>query len=501
MTPKTLYGRLFLIILAFGIAMTAVFLVVLLGYHEHYHVEAEQTINSNLASQYANARLLISDRPLTAGNFHEGLRKLAQLNPDVDIYLLDDRGDIVASTLKRDSLRRRRVDMAAVHDFLGKRRSFPILGDDPQTLTGRQIFSAASVAIADCPAKFIYVVLHREASISAAAPLWRAYTARESLLMLVALVALGTIATLLITQFLTRRLTRLQGEIEQFAMATAGPPSAESLGHISDLRGDDIDRLTSAFRQLAGTIHQQVEQLRSSEQLRRTFLANVSHDLKTPLSTIQVALEGIAHDRDGDGDAHDRSAYDAQIALNECRRLAALVDQLLELASLDASQVARHDEPFHIADLLQDVAQKYEMLQRNSRVAVYAEYDRDLPLVFADIDLIERVLSNLVDNALRYSPPEGAVRIRASLARDHAVLVEVLDSGPGIPPAERAAVFERFYRGPAAGNCSRGSGLGLSIVKGILDMYGATISVEPANGGGSRFSFQLKVAKAPRAER
>ena len=94
---RTLYGRLLLAILAFGLGMTVLFAIVLLVYHEAYHLEADQTVHRRLAQQYANARLLITDAPLTVDNFHLGIQRLADLNPDVDIYLLDDRGGIVAS--------------------------------------------------------------------------------------------------------------------------------------------------------------------------------------------------------------------------------------------------------------------------------------------------------------------------------------------------------------------------------------------------------------------
>jgi two-component system OmpR family sensor kinase len=155
---RTLYRRLLVVILAFGLAMTLIFAIILLGYHEAYHTEADQTVNRRLAQQYADARLLVTDAPLTVLNFHEGINKLAELNPDVDIYLLDTDGALVASSVPADQWARRRVDMAPIQAFLGDNTPLPILGDDPRSPSGKDIFSVAPVEIQDCPARYLYVV-------------------------------------------------------------------------------------------------------------------------------------------------------------------------------------------------------------------------------------------------------------------------------------------------------------------------------------------------------
>ena len=139
---QTLYGRLLLVILAFGLAMTSIFAVILLGYHEAYHVEADQTVNRHLARQYAEARLLLTDEPLNVDTFHRGIRKLAELNPDVDLYLLDADGVVVSGSLPMEQLARQRVAMQPIQAFLSESEPLPILGDDPRYLQQRDIFSA-----------------------------------------------------------------------------------------------------------------------------------------------------------------------------------------------------------------------------------------------------------------------------------------------------------------------------------------------------------------------
>ena len=222
---KTLYGRLLIVILAFGLAMTVIFAVILLGYHEAYHVEADQTVNRNLARQYANARLLLTDEPLTVDTFHLGLKKVAELNPDVDLYLLDADGVLVAGSVPMEQWARKRVDMRPIQAFLGESVPLPILGDDPRDPQQRDIFSVAPVRIQECPARYLYVMLHGKREKGAVTQLRRAYAINESVGLLISGGLLAVLATLLAVRSITRRLSTLKADMEHFHAGTY-PPSA-----------------------------------------------------------------------------------------------------------------------------------------------------------------------------------------------------------------------------------------------------------------------------------
>ena len=158
--PRTLFGRLLLVFIIFGAVMTIALLVVMQVSHRLYHLEFDQTVNRDLAHNYVASNFLLTDAPLTAETLHRGIGKLAAANPEVDIFLLDEDGSIVASSVPETAWRRMRVDMRPVQDFLAGRGA-PILGDDPRDATHEEVFSAARVRIADCPADYLYVVLRR----------------------------------------------------------------------------------------------------------------------------------------------------------------------------------------------------------------------------------------------------------------------------------------------------------------------------------------------------
>lgn len=468
--------------------MTAIFAIILLGYHESYHTEADQTANRRLAQQYADARLLITDEPLSVENFHEGIRKLAELNPDIDIYLLDDTGAIVASSLPADQWARSRVDLAPLRQFLSDSTRLPIFGDDPRFTAGKQIFSVAPVDIRDCPARLLYVVLHRESYESTVRELRRTYTINESLSLLISCGILAIATTLLMIRSITRRLSTLKADMEAF-YATALPENSGPGGRGS-VQGDEIDRLAILFGDLSGRVRSQMAALRDTDDMRRNMVANISHDLRTPLTTLQAHLDTLSM-KDEELTPAERRQYLAT-AISQCRRLTRLIIQLLELAKLDAGQVVTTPEPFQVTELVQDIVQKFTLTASAKQVLLRADCAGDLPLVLGDISLIERVIDNLIDNAIQHSPPTGTVVLAATAGSPGHVRLEVRDSGPGIPPEDRERMFERFFRGDRSRSGGQAhAGLGLAIVKSILELHGSAISVHSEFGSGAQFSFEL----------
>lgn len=227
--------------------------------------------------------------------------------------------------------------------------------------------------------------------------------------------------------------------------------------------------------------------------LRRDLVANVSHDLRTPLAALRGYLELLA----SGGErlpAAQREQY-LGVALRQSEHLATLIDELFELAKLDFKGVELQREPFCLADLASDVMHKFQLDAQARQVTLAVEAAPGLPWVDADLSLIERVMDNLVGNALRHTPPGGCVSLRATAA-DGRVRAEVCDTGCGIAPADLPHVFDRYYRG-RAGPRAGGAGLGLAITKRILELHGAAVQVVSRAGEGACFGFSLPTASPP----
>jgi two-component system, OmpR family, sensor kinase len=301
---------------------------------------------------------------------------------------------------------------------------------------------------------------------------------------------------LLLFHLLTGRLRTLTATMEAFqhsAVTEPGnvPPWYSAQPTVTR-RGDEIDRLTTTFQAMAWRIRQQVQTLQHTDTLRRELVAHVSHDLRTPLAALQGYLETLLLKEHQLTPAERRHYLD--IAVRHSTRLGKLVAELFELAKLDAHETRVHPEAFSLAELVQDVVQKFQLLAQKKQQLLQAQFADDLPFVSADIGLIERILDNLIQNALQYTAPGGTITV--ALTRDRRrVAVQVMDTGTGILPEDLPYIFERFYRaGKGRPDYTGGVGLGLAIAKRILELHGSTITVDSTVHGGTTFTFHLPLA-------
>lgn len=473
--------------------MTIVFVVVLRASHQRYHLESDQTVNRGLAQQYIDNNFLLSERPPDAAEVERAIRQLGAVNPRIDIYLIDGVGNIVASSVPESLRVHGPIDVAPILRILRPTERLPILGQDPREPSEQKIFSAAPVAIRELPAKYLYVVLrspNREAAVSR---LQMDYAISENLAGVTAVMLSSIIASLVVLRLLTRPLGRLESAMLRFRDSNFSEVMPDEPLRAYE-RGDEIERLASLFAQLAELIRTQVHQMRRTDAMRQEMLTSVSHDLRTPLATMQAQLEALSLHDSALGAEQRRDYLEASI--KQCQRLAHLVDQLLQAAKLEGHQVKAELEPLQLADLVQDVVQKFEMAARERNIVLHAEAPDRLPLVLADAGLIERVLDNLIDNALQYTPDAGAVRVALS-TNGGAVRCSVTDTGCGIAEADRSRIFERFYRVDKSRSGGAGhAGLGLSIVTAILQLHSASLHVDSEIGTGSTFWFDLPRAAA-----
>lgn len=482
--PQTLFGRLLLVFLLFGVVMTGALLYVMQVSHRQFHLEFDQTVNRDLAHQYVAANFMLTDRRLTASTLHQGIQKLAAANPEIDIYLLDDTGGIVAASVPETGRHRSRVDMRPIKDFIAGGAA-PVLGDNPRNESGKDVFSAAPFHVADCPADYLYLVLGRSEDAPGASRMRSTFAVREGAGIIVLAAALSVALSLFFLRLLTRKLSVLEETMSRFESLSAGPERGEPKRR----GGDEIDRLEALFRDLAARIEAQMAQLQSVDAARREMLANLSHDLRTPITTLLAHLESLQMDEPPLSE-QERKEYVA-VAMRQSQRVAKLVEQLLEAAKLDARQIVANPESFPIGDLLQDVTQKFALAARERGIDLSLNVAPAQLRVYADIALLERVFDNLIDNALRHTPQGGRVTVSATPDGDR-VRLAVADSGSGMTPAEAARVFDRFYRGDLGRSTTSGqAGLGLAIVRSILELHGTTIAIDTRPGQGATFRFDL----------
>ncbi len=251
---------------------------------------------------------------------------------------------------------------------------------------------------------------------------------------------------------------------------------------------DEVSALASAFNQMAAQLQAGDEKQRELVRLRTDLIAWASHDLQTPLASIRAILEALADGVVEDPESIQRYHKTAQ---REVQSLSLLIDDLFQMAQLDAGGLPLHRENASLSDLVSDTLESFTELAARQRVTLSGSVDPNVDPLYMDTQRIGRVLNNLISNALRHTPAEGQIELRARQTGPN-VEVTVRDTGEGIRAEDLSHIFERFYRGEKSRNrATGGSGLGLAITQGIVHAHDGEIHVESTPGKGTRFIITL----------
>ncbi|RRU11073.1 HAMP domain-containing sensor histidine kinase [Stenotrophomonas sp. 278] len=485
MIRLTLSQRLTAVFFALLLACGAALMWIQMRSTTLHEQETVQRLSRGLAEHIARSGELMDARGMRGGDVRALFGKLMAVNPSVEVYLLDDQGRILGHDAPEGHLKRDRVDLAPVQALL-RDEPLPILGDDPRSVNGRKVFNAAPLWVQGRQGGYIYVVLVGEQREALAANVAGTGVLRTTLWSLAIVVGLGLLAGAFAFGWVTRPLRRLTARIQGFDVDQASPAVAPP-PPLRPGERDELAILDHSFGLMSQRLGEQWQQLREQDLQRRELVANISHDLRTPLSSLHGYLETLSL-KDATLTAEERQRY-LGIALAQSQKVGRLAQALFELARLEHGGVVLDMQAFSLPDLLQDVFQKFELAAEARRQTLSADIPPRLPSVRADLGLIERVLTNLLDNAIRHTPEGGRITVSLRAETDK-VWVRVADSGPGIAPERRANLF---HTPPALGSQRPDSGgLGLLIVHRIVQLHGGQIRLLESEAG-AVFEFALPV--------
>ncbi|MDQ3929509.1 MAG: ATP-binding protein, partial [Chloroflexota bacterium] len=259
-----------------------------------------------------------------------------------------------------------------------------------------------------------------------------------------------------------------------------------------DTSRDEIGRLATELNAMVAQLDHAMMERERLEASRRTLIASVSHDLRTPLASVRAMVEAL---NDGVVSEPETVSRYLRTIQNETLHLTTLIDDLFELSQIDAGALQLHVEPTSLSDLLSDALESMSAQAERKQIHIQSHIEGDLPRVPLDAPRMQRVLYNLIQNAIRHTPADGTITLtlRGELGR---VELTVADTGEGIRQADLPHIFDRFYRGEPArtrnsNSTSPGVGLGLAIAKGIVEAHGGSISATSMPGSGALFKVVL----------
>jgi signal transduction histidine kinase len=317
---------------------------------------------------------------------------------------------------------------------------------------------------------------------------------RDTVILVAAGLIAGLVGALLLFAGLIATMRRpLEALVDAAGRLAAGDRSARvEVGGPAETAA-----LGSAFNEMAAELELEASEREKLDRMKDEFVLTASHELRSPLTSVQGFAELLMMDRES---LSQRQVETVEIILDNCRHLVRLLNDLLDLARSDAGRLAITPRPTQLAPLIEDVVRSMRAQTDADNQTIDGQIDPHLPLVEAEPDRIRQILVNLATNAHEYSPERASIQVIARVA-DDAVQIDVIDNGPGIPPAQVEHIFERFMRGDA-GLTQRvgGTGLGLAISKSLVDLHGGTIAVDSEVGRGSTFTVRLPLAPAGAVE-
>ncbi len=453
---------------------------------EDYHNEITQGLNKDVSKYIVKeVQGLYDGDSVVESKMGDLMHHVMATNPSTEVYLLNLEGFILKHVAMNKEVKAEKVDLTPIKAFISKAGNFYIKGDDPKTLGEKKIFSAAPYTYNGKTVGYIYTIVGGHDYDTLLNAHKGSYIRKISVqTMLYALIA-AFIVSLLAVYLLTRNFNKITTAFRSFQ-------KGELDARVKGIKHGELGLLAKTFNEMADTSQSNIKDLQSVDTLRKELIANISHDLRTPIASIRGFVETLMIKENEL--TEEKKKWYMEIVIKNVDKLKKLVDDLFELSKLEAKQIPLQQDAIQMAEIIQDIADKYRIIAKNKGVSLNTIYSKDLPLVYADIALIDRALQNIIDNAITHCEKGDVVTLELS-RKDKEVKITISDTGSGISEQELPHIFERYRKGKFLNENKDGSGLGLAIVKRIMELHNISIGVNSAVNQGTAFFFSLPIHK------
>ena len=502
----SLFSRLSLLFTLILLVLGTLSWVIAQQSQQRYFEETSQHLNRPVAMYIADNVPLYVNGEYDRQALTELAAHVMIINPTLELYLLDTEGHVVASATNAggtdsgaDDFSDVVVDLEPIKTFLSSADNVAVYGDDPKDPGQKRVFSTFELADAGkgtsgcSPCGYVYAVLGGEPLTSPWQALKSSQTILFSTLMLLALLLCALLAGLSVFFLLTRPLRTMTASIARWRLAASDMQQAPANLAVQPVkhRGNELEALEQTCHAMAKRLSKQYVELDDADKRRRQFMTSLSHDLRTPLTSISGALETVLKKRN-QLTSVDKIRF-LLIAFRQTERLHRLIDQVFELARLDSGEVSLQLELVSVQELAMDTVQDFEPLARKKGVGLSfepADPDGEY-LIEADPGQMNRVLVNLLFNAIKATPKGGAVKLITHRDKEKGMAVTIRDSGCGFAKELEAEPLSQTKPLIYSTNSVSGTGLGLGIVERILALHGTEARVWSAPGKGTQVRFFL----------
>jgi signal transduction histidine kinase len=453
-------------------------------YSTEYIEEVNQRLNHDTAKNIIENSTPFYNGKVIKPALNEMFHHVSAINPNLEVYLIDPRGEIISWYPPEKKLLTNKINLKPVKEFINDKSNKFIKGDDPLSgFATQKVFSAYPLKMNNMLYAYIYVVLNGEKQKVESDNLFTSYLLQISYRTMGITLFFAFLIGLLIIRTITKNYAKILDVMQQFR-------EGDLTARIDVDKIGSEKQLAEMFNEMADILTTNIDKLKEVENLRRELIANVSHDLRTPIAIIRGYLETLQI-KEKTITNEERKRYIDMVSRSSVK-LEKLVNELFELSKLEANQIRPNKEPFIISELMNDISSKYHLLARDKKIKIDSYLSKELAPVYADIALIERVIQNLLDNAIKFTPENGHITLTTEKCLNNHVKITITDNGIGIPEKDRERIFARYYRANNYTDLKNSTGLGLAIAKKILDLHDSSLELISSENEGSSFIFRLK---------
>ena len=501
---KSLYWRLAIALLFVFIIMGVLVFTFLNYVSNSTRDELSQRLHKDFAVNVQMNLDVLKDGAIDPIKIKDVFRTMMVIGPALELYIVDTKGNVVAYQADDSKIKRLKVDLEPIQAFINESKSYPIYGDDPRSKNKKKVFSAALVYgkgnqiinqldVNEAEVKtigYLYAIIGGENydSIESSLESNNYWKIRAAWLVIAGLFLL--LSSLLLFYALTLPLRKLTKEIKAFEDSDFKKKPSNNILQIK--QQGEVNQLKKSFYQMEQRIFDLLEKLNKQDELRREFLTFLSHDLRTPLSSVKAYIETLESKNDTLS-IDERSDFLKKASLNS-ERLEGMISELFELTRLDGNQIEVNLDEFGIEDLLSDLSNSLENIAKSKGIKLSILRNQNNTHVFGDIEKIERVIQNLIENAVRYSDENASVILDVREVNNDKLMVKVIDFGSGIDEKYLPFIFKPFYQSADRKiKTHQGVGLGLAICYRLLELQNIELHVQSKLNDGTVFSFELNI--------
>ncbi len=448
----------------------------------NYYDEANQHLHKDLAQFTVDHVTTFNDKiEVDTTAIQQIMNSMMIINPNVEVYLLDITGKLITYVAPYKKIVRDRLDLDPVERFIRSEGKEYILGDDPRSETGKKVFSAAPVFHNDVTVAYYYIILASEERANALSLVGENMALGFGLKLVGLCLFLSFLFGGLFIWYTTRKLNPIYDAMSKFSRGNFETRIQSESG--------DFGTLATTYNHMANEIEASIDKIKSIDDFRRELIANVSHDIRTPLTVINGYAETLLL-KSENLSKEQREEYFGYID-ESTKRATGLLNQMIDLSKLENSQLEVIKEPFPIDELVGDLVGRYKVILEKKNMEIDYERPEKSIIAFGDISLIERVIQNLLDNAIKYSPKESSILIKLDNHPSGQIIFTISDEGRGIEETQIAKIFDRYQHVDPDRAENKSMGLGLAIARKALELHNSSLEVSSQLNVGTTFRFGL----------